>query len=149
MADSVNQIIDRVRMLHRDLAERVEDVQTAEDQERLRLVLDYIARRERYLDSALASFQNDAPHTVLNAGFKVIPGRPIKECLDLVKLDVKDPDSILRSVLEMDNCLNDILRATAKTAGTPEARELFGQLVEMAEREQRRLVRDTIEMEDL
>ncbi|HMP75404.1 MAG TPA: 2-hydroxyacyl-CoA dehydratase [Kiritimatiellia bacterium] len=149
MAENVNQIIDRIRALHDKLAVRFERVETAANQGRLRMVLDYIARHERHLNEALAAYQGSASRAVLDTWFKNTPGRPLEECLEKARLDQADTSAVLRSVLEMDRCLVDSFRKIAESAVAEEVREFFQQLVGMEEREEHRLIRDAIEMEDL
>lgn len=149
MAENVNQIIDRIRALHQRIAARFEQVDTAADQERLRMVLAYIGRHERLLGNALAKYQNSASRAVLDTWFKTTPGRPLQECLDRVQIDAKDPDTVLQSVLAMDRCLVDTFRRIADSAVAEEVRDFFQQLVAMEEREEHRLIRDAVEMEDL
>ena len=149
MAESVNQIIDRIRSLHLQLGERFERMGAAAEQERLRLVLKYIGRHERNMESALAKYQDSASRAVLDTWFKATPGQPIRECLDLVRLDATDTSAVLKSVLAMDRCLVDAFRRIAESAVAAEVKAFFQQLVSMEEREEHRLVRDAIEMEDL
>ncbi len=149
MAENVTHIIDRIRALHQQLADRFERAGAELPRERARLVLDYIGRHERHLAEALEKYQATASRAVLDTWFKNTPGRPVEECLDQVRLDAKDPASILRSVLAMDRCLVDSFRRIAESAAAQEVKEFFQQLVAMEEREEHRLVRDAIEMEDL
>lgn len=149
MAENVMHIIDRIRTLHQQLAERFERAGAEGSQERARLVLQYIGRHERNMAEALAKYQATASRAVLDTWFKNTPGRPVEECLDQVRLDARDHDSVLRSVLAMDRCLVDSFRRIAESANAQEVREFFQELVAMEEREEHRLVRDAIEMEDL
>lgn len=149
MAENVNQIIGRIRALHQQLAARFERVETTAAQGRLRMVLDYIARHERHLNQALAAYQGSASRAVLDTWFKNTPGDPIEKCLEKVEVDAADTNTVLRSVLAMDRCLVDSFRRIAESAVADEVREFFQQLVDMEEREEHRLIRDAIEMEDL
>lgn len=149
MAESVNQIIDRIRALHLQLADRFERMGAAADRERLRLVLKYMGRHERNMEDALAQYQDAASRAVLDTWFKTTPGHPLRECLELVRLDAADTSAVLKSVLEMDRCLVDAFRRIAESAVAAEVKSFFQQLVAMEECEEHRLVRDAIEMEDL
>lgn len=149
MAENVNQIIDRIRSLHQRIAERFESVASSTDRERLRLVSDYIGRHERHMAEALERYQNNAERAVVDTWFKNTPGQPLQECLAKVKLDTSDSQQLLRSVLEMDRCLVASFRSIADSTPIIEVREFFQQLVAMEEREEHRLIRDAIEMDDL
>lgn len=149
MAESVRQIIDRIRSLHQQVAARFEGVGTTAEQERLRLVLDYVARHERHLAEALEKYQDRASCAVLDTWFKTAPGRPLQACLDRVNVDTRDVGAVLRSVLEMDRCLVDTFRSIAESAVSIEVRDFFQQLIAMEERGEHQLIRDAIEMEDL
>ncbi len=149
MAESVNQIIDRIRALHQDLAARFEGIASGADKERLRMVSDYIGRHERHMAEALSAYQDSASRAVLDTWFKNTPGRPIHECLDRVRLDAADSTALIRSVLAMDRCLVASFNSIAESAPVEEVRDFFQQLVGMEEREEHKLIRDAIEMEDL
>ncbi|MCO5043716.1 MAG: hypothetical protein M9963_12390 [Kiritimatiellae bacterium] len=149
MAENLNHIMDRIRAVHRQLAERFERVETTPEQSRLRLVLDYVARYENGLDEALEEYQARAPRAMLDAVFKSMPGRPLEDCLEEVKIDPNDPDSVLHSVVAMNRCLIETLRKMSSGVLAHDAREFFDLLIQIEEREERRLVRDAVEMDDL
>lgn len=149
MAENVNQIIDRIRALHHQIAARFEGIASTTDKERLRLVSDYIGRHERNLAEALAKYQDSAARAVVNTWFKTTPGHPLIECLEKVQLDASDTPQLIRSVLEMDRCLVSSFRSIADGTPIVEVRDFFQQLVEMEERQEHKLIRDAIEMEDL
>ncbi len=149
MAENMNHIIERIRALHRQLAERFEQAETQPDQARMRLVLDYVARYENGLDEALAAYQSSAPRAMLDTVFKSMPGKPLEDCLEKVKIDADDPDTVLQSVIAMNRCLIERLRQMLDGVVARDAREFFNLLIQIEEREGRRLVRDAVEMEDL
>ncbi len=149
MAENVMHIIDRIRAVRGQLAARFERAGAEAADERARMVLDYIGRHERHMAEALERYEADAPRAVLDTWFKNTPGRPVEECLALARPDAEDMDEALRSALAMDNCLVESFRRISESAVADEVREFFRRLVEMENREEHRLIRDAIEMNDL
>lgn len=149
MADTVNSMIEQIRGLHLDLAERFRLAAATAETERLRLVLSYLEARERHVDEALEHYQNSAPRAVLGTAFKTVQGAPFRQCVDMVRVDADDPDDMFNSVLEMDQCLSAKLRLVSEDALNDDVRGFFVELAEMIDREKKQTVRDAIEMEDL
>lgn len=149
MAENVEHIVERIRAVHRQLAECFERAGHSADSERARLILTYIGRHERHLAEALEQTRSEASRSVLNTWFKNTPGRPVEHCLDLVKFDERDLSAVLKSVLEMDRCLVESFRRIAESAVAEEVKQFFQLLIEMEEREEHRLIRDAIEVDDL
>lgn len=149
MADTVNSMIERIRKLHQDLAERFRLAAATAETERLKLVLSYIEKREREVDEALEQYQGSASRAVLGTAFKTVQGAPFRECVALAKTDADDPDDVLNSVIQMDKCLSAKLRLVSEDAVNEDVRNFFLELAAMIDREKKRTVRDAIEMEDL
>lgn len=149
MAESVQHIVDRIRTIHQQLAERVEKLSGQPLRERALLILDYVGRHERNLAEALRQYESTASRAVLDSWFKNTPGRPLEECLDYVRLDAAEPADLLRSVLEMDRCLVESFRRIAESAASQAVRDFFQKLIELEENSEKQLIRDTIELDDL
>ncbi len=149
MSENASQVISRIRALHQDVIARLSEVRERVGPGRQQLVMDYIARHEEQMDDALGQYESSASAGLLASGFKSAPGKPLEDCINLLKFDGSDSDTLLDSVLSMNRCLCETLRFMAERGGNAEVREFFLQLVGMLERENQRLVRDAIEMEDL
>jgi rubrerythrin len=149
MAESVQHIIDRIRAIREQLAARFASAAAGTARERARMVLDYIGRHERHMGEALARYETSASRAVLDTWFKNTPGRPVEECVSLLRIDAEDLDEVVRSVLAMDACLVETYRRIGESAVAEDVRDFFRHLIEMEQREEHRLIRDAIEVNDL
>lgn len=150
MAETVREIIDRIRRIHHQLSWFCETVGDATEKERMRMLLRYISRHEQNLDGALAKYQDGASRAVLNTWFKTTPGPPLGSCVEQVNITADlDADEVIRVVLACDKCLVESFRRFAESAVADEVRDFFQQLIGMEERAEHRLLRDALELEDV
>lgn len=150
MAETVRDIINRIRGLHSQLSWFYQTMGDAAEKDRVRLLLQYISRHERNLESALAKYQESASRAVLNTWFKNTPDNPLQTCLGNIAITADmSTDEVIRVVLSLDRCLVDTFRRIAESAVAEEVKALFQDLVGMEEREEHKLMRDALELEDV
>lgn len=150
MAETVKDIIDRICGIHSQLSWFYQTMGDAAAKERVRLLLQYISRHERNLESSLAKYQEGASRAVLNTWFKNTPDNPLRTCLGNVTITADmSTDEVIRIVLAMDRCLVDNFRRIADGAVAEEVKSLFQDLISLEEREEHKLMRDALELEDV
>lgn len=150
MAETVRDIIDRIRALHNQLSWFYETLGDAVQKERVRMLLRYIGRHERNMESALAKYQQGASRAVLNTWFKNAPENPLRTCLSNVAIVADmDTDEVIRIVLAMDRCLVDAFQRIADSAVSEDVKALFQDLITLEQEEEHKLMRDALELEDV
>ena len=150
MAETVRDIIDRIRALHNQLSWFYETLGDAVQKERVRMLLRYIGRHERNMELALAKYQQGASRAVLNTWFKNAPENPLRTCLSNVAIVADmETDEVIRIVLAMDRCLVDAFQRIADSAVSEDVKALFQDLITLEQEEEHKLMRDALELEDV
>ncbi len=139
-------ILEQARRFHRDLRAYYETLGKGNQQERVRLLLDYMQRHEETLDKCLEQYALGAGPGVLNTWFKHAPEISAAECFE--GIDVHDDmsvDEVIRVSLQLDDRLIAYYRRLADLAVAEEVKDLFNDLLREEQNEERRMARDAIE----
>lgn len=148
-AETVRDVLDRARAFHRELGEFYHQLEDASEKARVKLVLEYLRHHETFMEECLTKFEDGASANVLT-WYKNTPDAATHKCFE--NLEVR-PDmtaeDVMRVALRLDECLIRLYRGMAERAPSAEVRELFDDLLKLELREERNMVRDTGEMEDL
>lgn len=146
---SVRDVIDRAKGLHQQLAQVYQRLGDREPRERIKMLLDYMSRHERHLEAALLRFEQDARASILNHWFKSDAG-----VLDLLRdppriTPAMEPAQVVEMALHYDDALIALYERMATGSAPPAVREFFTDLLQHERKEERRLARDTVEMEEM
>ena len=142
MFDSVEDILEHARSFHRNLGTAFDRLEHNTGSEKLRLMLDYLAKHESSLARSLKEFQKGSSETRLHQYF--VHGPPAELMRELSEIDVAAQDSvedIQEKLLKLDNALIEIYSQLAEKARTPEIADIFQALHETATRERNNFVR--------
>ena len=149
-SETVQDIITRIRAMHSQLGWFYEAMGETASKERVKLLLLYICRHERNLETALGAYQDQAQKAVLDTWYKATPGKsPVPDLAQLRITPEMNADQVIRIALEADQKLVDQFRQLAENGASEAVRDLFQKLIAIEEREEHQLVRDAIELEDL
>lgn len=134
-ARQVSEILDAVRSVHRQLAARYRQFDQAATDERLKLLLEDMERRERRFNRCIARYEAEEDPGVLDTWLQFVP----EEVLHLDRLSERlvEPHSLTELVeetLRINSRLSEAYLALAKQAPTPELQELFTDLANIEER---------------
>jgi rubrerythrin len=150
MAETVKDIIERIRSLHNQLGWFYQTMGDAAEKERVRMLLQYLSRHERNLEQALGKYEEAASRAVLGTWFKNTPENPLQRQLDSISITADmTSDEVVRIVLALDRCLVDTFKRIADSAVAEDVKQLFHDLVAMEESEEHKLMRDALELEDV
>ena len=149
-SETVKDIIMRVRGLHNQLSWFYEAMGDGASKQRVKLLLQYVSRHERNLETALRQYQEQANQSVLNTWYKASPGNEIaKDISDLKITPEMTTEEVISLVLAADRKLVNQFRQLSENAASEDVRELFQKLIAIEEREEHQLVRDSEELEDI
>ncbi len=149
-SETVKDIIMRVRGLHNQLSCFYEAIGDSASKQRVKLLLQYVSRHERNLETALRQYQEQADRSVLNTWYKASPGNEIaKEISDLKITPEMTTEEVISLVLAADRKLVNQFRQLSENAASEDVRELFQKLIAIEEREEHQLVRDSEALEDI
>lgn len=147
---TTKEILEHARAYHHRLSEYYLELQSDTEQERIRLLLNYLSRHERHMEQALAKYTEDASHKILNTWFSYAPDEHMLDaCARLDLHPDMDVDDIVAAVVRYDNCLIEMFRDVEQTASIPEVREAFANLLLMEEQAKEQSVRNGLLMRDM
>ena len=143
-------ILDYARHFHKLIRQFYQRTSEAVDKNRLKLLLNYLAEHERYLEKSIAEYESTMPEKALKTWF---PLSPCSEKIDNLSslLDAQEPsvDEIVALAIYLDDCLIETYRQLAESAETNTVKDVFRNLLELEKREKYKMVRDTERMKDL
>ena len=130
----LRDIIVQVRRFHTELSAHFHALNDTEQQERVRMLLDYLSRHESHMARVLKKFEQDASPKVLDTWFQyTVPFDPEAEKLP------PHPNLSMEEVIDratrFDECLVDLYKTLALESGLNDIKEVCEQLVLLEESE--------------
>lgn len=146
-----SDMIEWTRTLHANLAQCLAHCASRHRDERVSLLLGYLASHETEMEKIVAAFERQAdPKVSRTYVYDYIPHNPITThlvCDDhYAKLDA---DAICAEVFDFHEQIISLYRTLSGKAEIREAAELMQSLLDMEEHETKRLVRQIGRMDDL
>ncbi len=148
--EQVKDVFDYGIDLHGQLSALYNSIGAHSDQERVKMVLDYLSRHERDRGQAMRRFEQEPHAGELDVWLQFAPSPEIETLLaDCVIRSDMSVDDIVKIAMAFDNALIEIYKEAARQAEDTHAREIFENLVEMEEKEKQRFIRDAEWMQDI
>lgn len=147
--EQARDVLDYGIDLHGQLSAFYNALGQRSDQDRTRLVLDYLSRHERDRGETMKRFE-EAPHTHdLDVWLQFAPSSDIERLLahGTSRSDLS-VDDVVGIAMRFDDALIEIYREAARQAEETRAKGIFDDLVRMETKEQQRLVRDAEWIQD-
>lgn len=120
------------------------------DSTRTRMVLEYLAGRERQGHDSLQAFIEQAPEGLLNTWFQNANDSDVIYRVNHVDLDAgSTPQDVLALALSLDNGLIEVLAQQAAQAPTPESRDALLSVMDEEQANQRKMVVNIARFEDV
>lgn len=146
-----SDLIDWTRNLHQQTAACLAHCATEHDQERARILLDYLATHENELERTVERFRNEGDTGVLRTWiYDYLSHSPVKThrtCdLPYTRLDF---DGITKEIFDFHDQVIALYQNLADRAEIPEARELAENLLNMERHEAMRMAREIGRMQDV
>lgn len=148
--ETAKDLLGEAASLHEGLARYYQRLSGEAERERVRLLLDYLARHEANMADVLDRFGKETADRVRNAWFKyeldgefvkcIPPARPVQDM---------STSEIVDLAIQLDDCIIDLYQLIAMQSELPEAREAFTNLVALERTEKMRMVRQAMGLEDL
>lgn len=132
--ERVGDILERIRNYHSRIRHAYQSLAGAHDDERLRILLEYMGRHENYFERSLGRYGAQEIDTIKQTYLQYVPDDQIKRSLEETELDPSmEPDEIVRRSIEFDRGLVTFYRGLATTQAPPRVRELFESMIKLEE----------------
>ena len=147
-AATTHSLVDLVSQFHRQLAQHCSQTARLNQDERVRLLLDYVGRHETHLAAALQSYENQAREKILATWFRNAPTNALPRLDQHALSATSTVDDVIEWAVEMDNAIISFYRTLATEAETPDLKKVLDNLLAMEESEQHRMVRSALRIQD-
>lgn len=147
--ETVGQVLDRARELHKKLEAVYERLSDEATRDRMSRVLDFMGRHEAALERWIAATENDVAPRVLGTKLHFMPD--IAECGDVEDVAIPEDvsvDDAVRFALRFDDCLLAYYRQLAEGPVPDEVRSLFRFLLEGERSEEREVIESALLMSE-
>ena len=143
-------VLDYVRDFHKKLGDFYDDLADHQDKERIKMLLTYMARHEKYLEEMLDEYEKNASKKVMDSWLQCAPEMEMVDIFATVKLDPDmSVDDIISLAVKLDDYLIEVYRKVADSAELEEVKNIFTKLLEKENQEKYTLVRQAMRLNDL
>lgn len=144
------EVLDHIRRLHEEVSARCEQVCGEAEQERIRILLNYIAERERNQARAVSELEGATADQVLDTWFQYTTDDAALDALLTASFEPNmAPDDIMHATMSIADHLLDMYRGMLEAADTDELRQVFQDLLDHEQKEKEKLVRNLQMFQDL
>jgi len=144
------EVLDHVRRFHEEISSRCEDASCSSDQERIRILLHYIAGREQNLAHSVGEFTEKTADQVLDTWFQyTTDDAKLHGLLTESFGPGMTPDDVMDATMRIADHLLDMYRGMLQAADTDELRQVFQNLLDHEQKEKEKLARNLQMFQDL
>ena len=142
----VRDILSRVREFHHRLAKLYQGLSKDQQDEKGRLLLQYMGRHEAEFERCLARYEREAVEGILDSWVRFADDDSLNLVLCEVPLRADmTPEELIECALKFDDALLALYRHLADSTTAPRVQELFATLAEMEENKEHRYARSLLE----
>ncbi len=142
--ERVLDVIDHARNFYSQLSRYYDELSVIADQERVKILLNYLSECEKRHEQALSEYEELASGDIIDTWFKCGADKATDKSFEPAELSADmDVDTVLREALRLDQCLSDLYQEAIDRAQTDRIKEVFTNLLEANKKDMRDLVRDS------
>jgi hypothetical protein len=146
----VKDFVEYGRQLHAASGRLYETLGDHSEQERVRMLLDYLQRHQRNLENALARFEKNSRDGVLEAWLEYFPDLDVDAVLGSIKLpEQPSSNDIIAAALKFDDTMIELYREIAEKAVDHKTREVFQSLLALEQGETNQIARAALSLQDM
>jgi rubrerythrin len=146
----VKDILEFGRKMHASTQECYASLEQKTDQERIRMLLNYLGRHERKMEENLARFSAESRQKILDAWITHVPQTQIDALLGrCMVLRGASVEEVVRMGIEFDDALIDLYREVAREATLPDVRQVFLDLIDQENQERLRLLQSVNQLREM
>ena len=144
------EVLAHVERFHEEVSRHCEEASGASDQQRLRMLLDYIADREHNLAHAVGTFTEETSDQVLDTWFQyTIDDTELHALLTTGFSPTMTPEDVMSATMAIADHLLAMYRDMLAAADTEELQEVFQNLLDHEQKEKEKLARNLQMFQDL
>ena len=148
--ERVRDIIDHARDFYSQLGTYYAGLSTVADQERVKMLLNYLGDWEKKHEQALAEYEESASDGIMDTWFQCGADMMDSNCFTPAPLTPDmDIDTVMREVLRLEECLQKLYTEAINRSDTAQIKEVFTNLLEAKRRDIRNLVQAAQQLQDL
>jgi len=148
--EQVRDILDHASEFHKRLGEFYQNLADHDDAARIKMLLEYLGRHEKFLEQGIANFEESASKQVLDTWFQYTQDKAILKLPEASNIKPNMPvEEVIRMGLDLDDCLLKLYKDAAENSEVPEVKEVFNNLLEMEQEEEHHLVRAALDSRDI
>jgi hypothetical protein len=143
--EQVKDVLDYGKLVHADLCKLYESLNVESQQERVKMLLDYLSRHERHLEETLSRFEAGSHQDVLDTWLQYAPSINVLKLIgnQTIRPDMS-VDEVVKLAVEFDDALVEFYREAADECGLPRINEVFLNLIELEKQEKISHVRNAL-----
>jgi rubrerythrin len=147
----VEDILSWVVQFHADLELHYRELEEGNTNERVVMLLEYLADHQQILGGAIEKFKGDASSQLLNTWFNQTPEVNYPEKLVSLASGVSGASTseVVLIAIECHDLLIQMYKALQSDSDMQSVKDLFQTLIDMEQHEKLRMVRDAGRLEDL
>lgn len=133
-ARQVIEVLDAIRGVHRQLAQRYQELDEHASDERIQLLLEDMQRREEQFEDCLCQYECEGESAVLKTWLQFVPDEAL--AIDHLAERLAVPrtlEELVEETLALNSTLSDAYLILAKEAPIPEVGKLFRDLANLEE----------------
>lgn len=144
-----HEIIEDVRLIHSKMSDYFEQLHRKDENEKLKILLDYLTRHEKHRDESLAKYEGETSSKSMDVWFKYIPMNNISKYIENIRIESNmSVQDVVDIALNLDDQLIGIYRRLVEESKSIEIKNIFNSLLNRLSQEKKNLVRDTLWLED-
>lgn len=153
MFKRVSEIIEIIEQYHLGLSAYFLSLRSSTEDERVRMMLDFLGKSEAFLAEYLEKYRKDTRHRILNSWVKYVPWLPTDiycECRKNVHLQPPlEVHNVLDAALHFDDCLINFYTTLVQEIQNEQVAEIFANLLRVTKKHEMNLARDISWLQDI
>ena len=139
--EQVKDVLQQAKLFYKKTANFYEQLSRESDQERVKLLLNYMAKREKAFEQIVDRFHNESKQSIIQQWMQFTPPRTVTKALDeLKKKPIESVDELMQMATTMDDALIEYYRTLVNISRKPEVRDAFINLMEATLKKDREMV---------
>ncbi|HBA35547.1 MAG TPA: hypothetical protein DCZ12_15590 [Gammaproteobacteria bacterium] len=146
----VKDVIHYTSQLHEKLAAYYQCLSDQSDQQRMKMLLNYLSRHEKHLSDVFERYSSDVETSVRETWLQFVPSEKLVEALECGPIDTDmSVDDVIEQVIAYDDALIDLYNEVINETSAPDVKEVFQNVLAMESHIMRQTVRNALMMNEI